>query len=276
MLYRKIKRMLWIFFIGLVSGYLIFVAFVYVRQDSMLYFPIREIEQTPKDIGLNFEEIILMTKDGISISSWYIPAENERGVVLFCHGNAGNISHRLDSIRIFHELRLGVLIFDYRGYGKSGGSPTEKGTYADAEAAWDYLVNVMRVNPEKIIIFGRSLGSAVAAETALRRKAGVLIIESGFTSVPDLGSKFYPYLPVRLISRYHYSTVEKVDKIHIPKLFVHSPQDEIIPFEHGVAIFQKAIKPKEFLKIAGGHNEGFLISGKTYIDGLNAFISKYF
>ncbi len=276
MLYRKIKRMLWIFFIGLVSGYLILVAFVYVRQDSMLYFPVREIEQTPKNIGLNFEEIILMTKDGISISSWYIPAENERGVVLFCHGNAGNISHRLDSIRIFHELRLGVLIFDYRGYGKSGGSPTEKGTYADAEAAWDYLVNVMQVNPGKIIIFGRSLGSAVAAETALRRKAGVLIIESGFTSVPDLGSKFYPYLPVRLISRYNYSTVEKVDKIHIPKLFVHSPQDEIIPFEHGVAIFQKAIEPKEFLKIAGGHNEGFLISGKTYIDGLNAFISKYF
>ena len=276
MLYRKIKRMLWIFFIGLVSGYLILVAFVYVRQDSMLYFPVREIEQTPKNIGLNFEEIILMTKDGISISSWYIPAENERGVVLFCHGNAGNISHRLDSIRIFHELRLGVLIFDYRGYGKSGGSPTEKGTYADAEAAWDYLVNVMQVNPGKIIIFGRSLGSAVAAETALRRKAGVLIIESGFTSVPDLGSKFYPYLPVRLISRYNYSTVEKVDKIHIPKLFVHSPQDEIIPFEHGVAIFQKAIEPKEFLKIAGGHNEGFLISGETYIDGLNAFISKYF
>lgn len=276
MLYRKTKRMLWIFFIGLVSGYLILVAFVYVRQDSMLYFPIREIDQTPKNIGLNFEEIILMTKDGISISSWYIPAENERGVVLFCHGNAGNISHRLDSIRIFHGLKLGVFIFDYRGYGKSGGSPTEKGTYTDAEAAWDYLVNIMQVNPGKIIIFGRSLGSAVAAETALRHKAGVLIIESGFTSVPDLGSKFYPYLPVRLISRYHYSTVKKVDKIHIPKLFIHSPQDEIIPFEHGVAIFEKAIAPKEFLKIAGGHNEGFLTSGKTYIDGLNAFISKYF
>jgi len=276
MLYRKIKRMLWIFFIGLISGYLILVAFVYARQGGMLYFPMKEIDQTPKSIGLNFEEITLRTKDGINISSWHIPAQNERGVVLFCHGNAGNISDRLDSIRIFHELNLSVLIFDYRGYGKSGGSPTEKGTYADAEAAWDYLINIMNVKPAKIIIFGRSLGSAVAAETALRHKAGALIIESGFTSVPDLGSKFYPYLPVKLISRYHYSTIDKVDRVDIPKLFIHSPQDEIIPFEHGTALFEKAIEPKEFLRITGGHNEGFLISGMTYINGLNSFISKYF
>ncbi|OGW29390.1 MAG: hypothetical protein A2X59_11150 [Nitrospirae bacterium GWC2_42_7] len=262
--------------IGLILGYLVIVVFAYVRQGKMLYFPMKEINETPKNIGLDFEEITLKTKDGINISAWYIPAENERGVLLFCHGNAGNISHRLDSIRIFHDLGLSVLIFDYRGYGKSEGSPTEKGTYVDAETAWDHLVNVKNVKPEKIIIFGRSLGSAVAAETALKHKAGALIIESGFTSVPALGSRFFPYLPVRLISRYHYSTIEKVGKIDIPKLFVHSPADEIIPFDHGLALYKKAKEPKEFLGITGGHNEGFLISGERYTDGLDAFITKHF
>lgn len=271
----RIKRMLFIVFVGLVFGYLILIGFVYVKQGSMVYYPSREITETPGTIGLNFEEIILRTKDGINISAWHIPARHERGVVLFCHGNAGNISHRLDSIRIFHDLNLAVFIFDYRGYGKSKGLPTEKGTYLDAESAWYYLVNVRHFQPEKIILFGRSLGSAVAAEIALRHKAGAIIIESGFTSIPDLGSKFFPYLPLRLISRFHYSTVDKVSKIDIPKLFIHSPQDEMIPFEHGVTLFEKAKEPKEFLQITGSHNEGFLISGRTYIDGLNRFISKY-
>lgn len=262
--------------IGLVLGYLVIVAFAYVKQGGMLYFPMKEISATPKDIGLDFEDITLKTEDGLNISAWYVPSENERGVLLFFHGNAGNISHRLDSIRIFHDLDLSVLIVDYRGYGKSEGQPTEKGTYIDAEAAWDYLVNVKNVKPEKVILFGRSLGSAVAAETALKHKAGALIIESGFTSVPDLGSRFYPYLPVRLISRYHYSTIDKVGKINIPKLFVHSPADEIIPFDHGLALYKNAVEPKEFLGITGGHNDGFFVSGKTYTDGLDAFITKHF
>ena len=275
-LFQKTRRMLTIISIGLALGYLALVVFVYVRQGKMLYFPMKEISETPKDIGLDFKDITLKTKDGLNISAWYIPAKNERGVLLFCHGNAGNISHRLDSIRIFHDLGLSVLIFDYRGYGKSEGSPTEKGTYLDAETAWDYLVNVKNARPDKIIIFGRSLGSAVAAETALRHKAGALIIESGFTSVPDLGSKFFPYLPVKLISRYHYSTIDKVGKIDVPKLFIHSPEDEVIPFDCGIALFEKAKGPKEFLRITGGHNEGFMMSGKVYTDGLESFIAKYF
>ncbi|MEK7196809.1 MAG: alpha/beta hydrolase [Nitrospirota bacterium] len=271
----KIKRMIYVVIIGLVLGYLFLVGFVYIRQGSMLYYPSREIEATPKNIGLDFEEITLKTTDGINISAWYIPAEHERGVLLFCHGNAGNISHRLDSIRIFHGLNLSVLIFDYRGYGKSKGSPTEKGTYIDAESAWDYLVNVKHIRPEKIVLFGRSLGSAVAAEVALRRRAGAVILESGFTSVPDLGAKFFPHLPVKLISRYHYSSIVKVNRITIPKLFIHSQQDELIPFEQGIRLFENAAEPKEFLQIAGGHNDGFLISGNAYIAGLDSFISKY-
>lgn len=271
----KIKRMIYVVIIGLVLGYLFLVGFVYIRQGSMLYYPSREIEATPGNIGLDFKEITLKTKDGINISAWYIPAERERGVLLFCHGNAGNISHRLDSIRIFHDLNLSVLIFDYRGYGKSKGSPTENGTYLDAESAWDYLVNVRHVKPEKVILFGRSLGSAIAAETAIRRKAGAIIIESGLTSIPDLGAKFFPHLPVRLISRYHYSTIDKVGMIDIPKLFIHSRQDELIPFEQGIRLFEKASAPKEFLQITGSHNEGFLTSGRVYTEGLDSFITKH-
>lgn len=270
-----VKRMLLLIIGGLVIGYLLLIAYVYAKQGSMLYFPTKEIEATPHNIGLEYQELTLHTKDGLDISAWYIPADNARGFLLFCHGNAGNISHRLDSIRIFHDLGLGVLIFDYRGYGKSRGSPDEEGTYLDAEAAWDYLVNILHVKPEKIVLFGRSLGSAVAAEVALRKQASALIIESGFTSVPDLGSKFFPHLPVRFLSRYRYESISKVGRIKIPKLFIHSPEDEIVPYEQGVKLFERACEPKEFLRITGGHNDGFLLSGKEYADGLKTFLSRY-
>ena len=270
----KTKRMLYTILIGLALGYLLLIGFVYLRQGSMVYYPTKEIEGTPADIGLKYEEITLKTKDSVNLSAWYVPAKDERGVVLFCHGNAGNISHRLDSIRIFHDLGLSVFIFDYRGYGRSEGSATEKGTYLDAESAWEYLVNVKGVRPEKIILFGRSLGSAVAAELALKHKAAGIIIESGFKTIPALGAKFFPYLPLRLISRFQYSTIDKVGMIKMPKLFIHSPQDEMIPYEHGAALFKNATEPKEFLQITGGHNEGFLTSGKIYTEGLGRFIAK--
>jgi len=270
-----VKRMVFLVISGVVLVYVLLIAYVYVKQGSMLYFPLKEIEATPLAIGLDYQELILRTKDGVDISAWYTPAENARGYVLFCHGNAGNISHRLDSIRIFHNLGLGVLIFDYRGYGRSKGAPDEEGTYRDAEAAWDYLVNSLHVAPEKIILFGRSLGSAVAAEMASRKQAGALIMESGFTSVPDLGSSFYPYLPVRLLSKYRYASIEKVGRLKIPKLFIHSPEDEIVPYEQGRKLFESASEPKEFLQLSGGHNEGFLLSGETYLKGLDSFLSRY-
>jgi hypothetical protein len=270
-----VKRMVFLVISSLVLVYVLLIAYVYVKQGSMLFFPLKEIETTPLAIGFDYQEVTLRTKDGVDISAWYIPAEDTRGFVLFCHGNAGNISHRLDSIRIFHNLGLGVLIFDYRGYGRSKGTPDEEGTYRDAEAAWDYLVNSLHVAPERIILFGRSLGSAVAAEIALRKQTGALIMESGFTSVPDLGSSFYPYLPVRLLSKYRYASIEKVGKIKMPKLFIHSPEDEIVPYEQGRRLFESASEPKEFLQLTGGHNEGFLLSGETYVEGLNSFLSRY-
>lgn len=269
------KKMALTILLMIILLYALLAGWAYLMQGKMLYFPLREITATPRDIGLDFEKVTLMTGDNVRISAWYIPARHQRGVVLFCHGNAGNISHRLDSIRIFHDLNLGVFIFDYRGYGESEGSPGEQGTYADAEAAWRYLVGDRAIAQEKIILFGRSLGGAVAAEAALRHAARALIIESSFTSVPELGSDLYPWLPVRLLSRYHYRTGEKVRVIGIPKLFIHSPDDEIIPFEHGKRLFEQAGEPKDFFMIRGGHNEGFLISEEGYRRGLDAFLSKY-
>lgn len=271
-----LKRMLITVVIGLALGYFGLVAFVYVRQPKMLYFPTKEIEQTPAAIGLLFDEVTVKTADGVNIAAWFIPAPDARAVLLFCHGNGGNISHRLDSIRIFHDLGLSVLVFDYRGYGRSEGEPTEKGTYLDAEAAWEYLVKDKGIDSARIVIFGRSLGSAVAAELAMRRKAGALIIESGFTSIPDIGRKYYPHMPVSLITRFHYATIDKVSSLALPKLFIHSPSDEIIPYDHGLRLFDKAAEPKEFLQLRGDHNEGFLLSGELYINGLQQFISKYF
>jgi fermentation-respiration switch protein FrsA (DUF1100 family) len=270
------KKMLVTIVFGLFLGYVAIIALVYIGQKRMVYFPIKEISFTPLDIGLTFKEVSLTTEDGTAISAWFVPADNERGVLLFCHGNAGNISHRLDSIRIFHDLGLSVLIFDYRGYGNSNGSPTETGTYCDAEAAWNYLTGEREYSPGRIILFGRSLGGSVASMLSTRCNPAALIIESGFTSVPDMGKKIYPFLPVRLLSRYDYNTLMNVQRTDIPKLFIHSPDDEVIPFEHGRKLFETAAGPKEFLQISGDHNYGFLNSGKVYIDGLDKFITGIF
>ncbi len=163
---RAMKKMLFDVALACLIFYTGMLLLVYFLQDRLLYFPFKDMQVTPAAISLPFEEVSIVTSDSEKITAWWIPAQNERGVLLFCHGNAGNISHRIDSIDIFNRLGLSVLIFDYRGYGKSTGRPSEEGTYRDGEAAWRYLVDVQKKKPEKIILFGESLGGAVAAEIA--------------------------------------------------------------------------------------------------------------
>jgi fermentation-respiration switch protein FrsA (DUF1100 family) len=268
-------------FISIVSvfaiGYAVLAVALFFYQPNMLYFtdmPSREIEATPGDIGLDYEPLTLATRDDEQLDAWFIPADPARGVVLFCHGNAGNISHRLVSIQLFHELGLSVLIFDYRGYGQSTGKPTEKGTYRDADAAWDYLVTQRGIPAEHIILFGRSLGASIAADLATRQSAAAVILESGFTSVPDVAANLYPWLPVRWLSRYQYDTRKKLAKIHSPVLIVHSRDDEIISYSNGERLFEAANEPKQFLQLRGGHNDGFFVSGKDYIQGLDSFLGN--
>jgi fermentation-respiration switch protein FrsA (DUF1100 family) len=249
--------------------------YLFIMQPRLLYYPDmtgRQLEGTPAAIGLPYEDVALQTTDGVRLHAWFIPAANPRATVLFCHGNAGNISHRLDSIRLLHSLGLQVLIFDYRGYGQSEGRPSEKGTYRDVDAAWQYLVGVRGLPEDRVIIFGRSLGAAIAADLASRTRPAVVILESAFTSVPDMAAGIYPWLPVRLLSRYRYDNLDKVARITRPLLVVHSRQDEIVPFTHGERLFARAREPKQFLEMNGGHNDAFQSSRKAYTLGLKSFL----
>jgi alpha-beta hydrolase superfamily lysophospholipase len=233
---------------------------------------VREILATPKAIGLLFEEIPLVTSDNTKLNSWFVPAAEEKAVVLLCHGNAGNISHRLDLVRILHLLQYSVFLFDYRGYGKSEGKPGEEGTYKDGEAAWAYLVGHKKRDPKKIVLMGRSLGGAVAANLAGQYKPGALILESTFTSVPDLGAEHYWFVPVRAIARFHYNTKKYLAKVTVPVLVMHSRSDEMIPYNHGQALFEAAGELKEFCELTGTHNEGFLATGQAYPETIKNFI----
>lgn len=245
---------------------------LYALQGQLLYQPGRELGGTPRDIGLVYEDVTLVTDDGYRLHGWYLPADARQPTVLFFHGNAGNVSHRLDTLRLFHRLGLNTLIIDYRGYGRSEGAPSEPGTYLDATAAWRYLVDDRGVPCEDIVVFGRSLGAAVATWLAARYPPRALVLESAFTSVPDLAAKLYPFLPVRLLSRYQYNNRSWIAQITRPVLVVHSVADEIIPFAHGQALFEAAPEPKRLLVIRGSHNDGFLISEEAYLKGISSFL----
>ena len=250
-------------------------AFMFVAQSRLIYFPASEIVATPDQIGLSYKSVSFKAPDGVKLSGWFIPADSPRGVVIFCHGNAGNISHRLESIEIFHRLRLSTFIFDYRGYGTSEGTPSEEGSYLDVKGAWNYLIEHEGLAPSDIILFGRSLGGAVAAWLAGQYLPKALIIESTFTSAPDLAGELYFYLPVKLLCRYKYNALAAVREVQCPVLIVHSQEDEIVPFRHGRKLFDAANDPRAFLEIAGSHNDGFITSSSVYLNGLKAFIDKF-
>lgn len=264
--------------IAIAAGlYALIVLLMFLGQSRLLFLPnvpSRALIATPGSIGLDYEAVRIRTEDGVELDAWFIPAPDPRGVLLFFHGNAGNMSHRLDSVRIFHELGLATLIFDYRGYGQSEGRPSEQGTYTDALAVWQYVTQERDIPPSKIVLFGRSMGASVAAHLADRHTPAGLILESGFTSVPDLAAQIYPWLPVRWLARIDYPTAEYVRDLSSPILIAHSPNDEIVLYEHGLALFDQANEPKTFLELTGGHNDGFLISGARYTDGLHQFLSS--
>lgn len=275
MAYYPTIRKMWSIIGLVISLYVGLVVILFFFQAHFIYFPTSAMAGRPTLIGLDYEDIRFETTDGVSLSGWFVPVEGSKKVVLFFHGNAGNISHRLESLAHFHQLGLNVFIIDYRGYGQSQGRISEQGTYLDAEAAWHYLVEERQVEPENIILFGRSLGGAVATWLAEKHAPQALILESTFTSVPALGARQFPFLPVRLLARIRYNTLERLPRVKCPVLIVHSPDDTLIPYSHGRQLFQAAPEPKDFLELRGGHNEGFIISGPGYQDGLQAFITKH-
>lgn len=261
--------------LAVVLLYVVLTAYVFFMQPRMIYYPDmpgRAVDITPEAVRLDYEDITLSTQDGETLHGWFVPHPSAQATLLFCHGNAGNISHRLESIRLFHELGLNVLIFDYRGYGLSSGTTTEQGTYRDVDAAWNHLVEERGIPPESIILFGRSLGAAVIADLAARTRPGAVILESAFSSVPDMAARIYPWLPVRWLASYRYDNADKIRKIAAPVLVIHSRGDEIIPFEQGERLFALANEPKQMLELEGGHNDGFHVSRDRYRPAVRDFI----
>ena len=254
--------------------YAVFAALIFFVQPALVYYPEvgRNVTGTPDSAGLAYESVELETADGERLYGWYIPAPDAKATVLFFHGNAGSISNRMGYLTMFHRLGYNTFIFDYRGYGESSGRPTEQGTYRDAMAAWQYITEKKAISPSSIVLFGESLGGAVASWLAVREKPGLLVLASAFTSVPDMGAQLYPYLPVRLLSCFKYNTREHLKDVICPVFVAHSPQDEIVPFTHGQALFEAAPSPKQFLELQGGHNDGFVYMREDWANDLGEFI----
>ena len=230
----------------------------------------------PGDVGLEHDEVELTTSDGVRLNAWYVPAKQERATLLFFHGNAGNITDRLESIKIFNGLGLSVFIIDYRGFGKSAGSPSLKGVGLDARAAWNWLTIEKNKNPDTIIVFGRSLGGAVAIDLASEVKPAALIIESTFASLPDM--VLVPALVplARILIGDWWNSEKRVRVMEFPAFFAHSPDDEVVPYAQGRRVYDAYLGEKEFLSLSGGHNDGFLVSRDAYVSALDAFLAKSF
>lgn len=259
--------------LSIAAAFIVLILFIRFLEYKSLYFPLKKIEATPGEINLDYEDVVVTAKDGIKIYGWFVPANKPRATILFCHGNGGNISHRMEKISMFNFLNLNVLIFDYRGYGRSTGHPLERGLYLDAEAVYDYLVKRKHISAGEIIAYGESLGGAVAIDLAWKNELGGIIIEEGFTSLRDMGKKIFPFIPTS-IYKSEFDSLRKIKDIRSPILIFHSVDDEIVPFELGRKLFDEAPEPKEFVQLQGGHNHAFLTSQELFMGKIDSFVNR--
>jgi len=243
-------------------------------QRKMIFFPTSRLAYTPADLGLPYEDVRIQTADGVTIHGWMVPCEGSDLTLLFFHGNAGNIGDRVENVRRLHEIGLQVFILDYRGYGLSEGSPSEQGLYQDAQAAYARLLSRDDVDKDRITIFGRSLGGAVAVDLASRVPCRRLILESTFTSAADMTGHI---LPIPLLSRLvteRFDSASKIDKVRAPLLQFHGTQDEIVPYRLGQKLHALAPEPKEFVPIPGAtHNDTYFVGGRSYFEKIRSFVS---
>ncbi len=247
---------------------------VRATERSHVYFPARAIDETPAQHGLQYEDVWLTTPDGVKLNGWFLPSPHPTGwTILLLHGNAGNISHRLEKYALLLETGASVFALDYRGYGRSSGEPDETGTYVDAEAAYQYLTAQRHIAPQRIVVYGESLGSAVAVDLASHAKIGGLILEEAFTSAADVGQAMYPFLPMRWLLRTRYDSLSKIGRIQAPLLIFHSRDDEFFPLRHAERLLSAAPPPKQLVELHGGHNDAFLVSADLYRAALHRFLS---
>lgn len=271
---RRVRNLV-LFLLGLLLlGYGAVVALLVYNENSLVYFP----EPGPVSVpaGLPIEPVRFTTPDSIHLTGWIIPPERDSSYwLLVFHGNAGNIATpgRPEHAAQMRRLGLGLFAIDYRGYGDSDGRPSEAGLYRDARAAYDYLTSVRQVPSSRIVIYGHSLGSAVAVELATRVPAAGLIIEGALTSVPDRGAELYPFLPVRLIARNRFPSLERIRTLRMPLLVLHGREDVTIPPVHGRRLFEAAPEPKTFVETAGGHADAYLVGAREYEPGISGFLA---
>lgn len=265
--------------VSVIVGVLILYAAMLVAfEKKIVFYPVKY----PSGIwdiasfGMKIEDVYFESGDGVKLHGWYVPSPGARATLLWFHGNAGNITHRLDNILRLQPLKLNIFIFDYRGYGRSAGEPDEKGIYLDSGAAYEYLTKTKNVRPENLFLFGRSLGGICAIEVASTRQARGLILESVFTSAGDMAKNILPFLPMRYFIRSRFNAIDKILAIEIPKLFFHGTEDEVVPYHLGRKLFDAAREPKEFHDIPrAGHNDTYVIGGKTYFETLDRFIQEH-
>jgi len=229
-----------------------------------------------RESGLPLEDVWFQTPDGARLFGWYVEAAADRPVMLWCHGNAGNIINRLDNLRLLYQMGVSVFLFDYRGYGKSQTiRPTEKGLYSDAYAAYDYLARIRKIRPERMVLFGRSLGASVAGELAAQRPASALILESSFPSIEAVAKVHYGGFPAHWFLGAEFRLVDRLPHLSLPKLIIHGEKDDIIPVELGRHVYDVAKPPKEWFGIPGAnHNDTYAVGGIAYFRRLAEFIKK--
>jgi len=271
--------MVWGAVLLVVFAYLGVLLLLRLNEPRLIYFPgsARRLIDPPAALQLPVRRAAIRTEDGLTLGSWIIPAgaDSTGYWMLICHGTAGKPSQFgwPDHSAGLRALGLSLLAFDYRGYGESEGAPSEAGLYRDADAAYRYLRDELRVRPERIIVFGHSLGSTVAVDLAGRVPAAGLILEGALTSVIDRGAELYPYIPVRWIGRSRFSSIDKISRVGIPKLFLHARADDVVPLEHGRRLFEAAPPRKTFVELRGGHGYALQMYSATYINSIRRFVA---
>ncbi|MFC1890649.1 alpha/beta hydrolase [Thermodesulfobacteriota bacterium] len=244
-------------------------------EKKFLYYPEKGFDFTPDQFGLVCEDVHFPAGDGVDLHGWLTAIDSPVATLLFLHGNAGNISHRLDNVRRLHDEGIRVFIIDYRGFGHSGGEISEEGLYQDAIGAYRYLSERPDVPPESIAVFGRSLGGAVAIDLAARMRLNALIVESSFTCVADMARHVFPILPVGPLLSSRYDSIGKITRINAPLLVIHGTRDGLIPFEQGRKLFDAAPGPKGFHAVEGGdHNDTYIVGGKPYLERIRSFLES--
>jgi len=225
--------------------------------------------------GLPLEEVWIPVDEAVTVFGWFADAGQNRPVLLWCHGNAGNVSHRLENIRQLLQRNISVFIFDYRGYGRSTGVPTEAGLYQDALASYDYLIHQQRISSERLILFGRSLGAGVAGEVAVQRPSAGLIVEGAFPSIQAMSDHYYFGLPARWVMDLDFNLAQKVRALHVPVLVIHGEQDSIVPIALGKKVFDAAHEPKQWYVVSGAeHNNVPFVGGELYYREIGTFLQR--